>query len=373
MLKSAPSVSSYPLESTWIEIKKDVFKRNLWQLKKDLKGTKICLPIKANAYGHGLLQIARWAKEEQVDYLAVSSLSEGIKLREAGLNTIPILVMGAFQSEQIQSLVDYELDLSISSFHKAQEVQRLMSSFSKKARVHLEIETGMNRTGSRFETSKRIYDYLQKEPCFEIVGIYSHLALSEDIDHPLTKKQIALFDRWIKSCPYPHLFHLANSSATVLCPSIHYSMVRPGLLCFGLCPKELSLKYASCFSLKSRVSFFKVIEKGESVGYGTSYIAQKQTRIATVPIGYGDGYRRALSNVGEVLIRSKRYPIVGHICMDQLMVDLNQGEAYVGDEVVLIGQQGEECITVQEIAKLCQTIPYEILTGFNERIPRYVT
>jgi alanine racemase len=211
-------------------------------------------------------------------------------------------------------------------------------------------------------------------PCFEIAGIYSHLATADQPNDPFALQQIASFQELLRY-PQFHSYpaHLANSGGVIHYPASHLDMVRPGLLSFGYLPESSppSLQgIAPCFSLKSRVSYFKVVERGAGIGYGRTYITDKQTRIATIPIGYGDGFRRALSNRGSVLIRGRRFLIAGNICMDQLMVDIGNGEAYVGDEVVLIGAQGFEEIKLTEIAQLCDTIPYEVLCSFNERIQR---
>jgi alanine racemase len=167
--------------------------------------------------------------------------------------------------------------------------------------------------------------------------------------------------------------HIANSGGTIYYPEAHLDMVRPSLATFGYipqdCPPALQ-EIQPCFSLKAKVSYFKVVAAGEGISYGHSYVTAKQTRIVTVPVGYGDGYRRSLSNKGAVLIRGKRFPIIGTICMDQFMVDVGDHEVYVGDEVVLIGKQGDEEITLKEISRLCETVPYEILCLLNERIPR---
>ena len=333
---------------------------------------KVCLPIKANAYGHGLIQVAQLACEAGLDYLAVSNLYEGICLRQAHIQ-LPILVLGPFQTEQIESLIEYDLEFSISSLFKAQSVQKVACALKKQAKVHLEIETGMNRSGSRPQTSDEIYAYLCSDPHFNLKGVYSHLAIAEDVDDPLNNLQQKSFQNWVQDKPSKMLYHLANSAALIFSPQTHYSMVRPGLISYGYLPANFSGKkeVRSAFSLKSKVSYFKVVEANSFISYSKSYRTKKQTRIATIPIGYGDGYPRVLSNRAEVLVRGRRYPIIGSICMDQLMVDLENGEAYVGDEVTLIGRQHSEEITVEEIAKLAQTIPYEILTQFNERLARF--
>jgi alanine racemase len=246
----------------------------------------------------------------------------------------------------------------------------------KKCRIHLEVDTGMQRTGVRSITAQALFDHLRKQNCFEIVGIYSHLATADSPGDPFALKQIVEFQALIQEPPFqeaPLIRHIANSGGTVFFPQAHLDMIRASLVTFGYPPDNCPMEWnevAPCFSLKAKVSYFKVVSPGEGISYGHSHVTKKQTRIVTVPVGYGDGYRRCLSNRGCVLIRGRRFPIVGTICMDQFMVDVQDEEVYVGDEVVLIGSQGSESISLMEIAHLCDSIPYEILCLFNERLPR---
>ncbi len=355
---------------TWIEVDLNQFRKNLAIIRSHIGNRRFCLPVKANAYGHGLIAIGKAAEGAGIDCLGVSCLQEGVQLRRAGI-AVPILVLGAIHEDQVEDLVRFNLEFSISSKFKADLVAKKLSG---KCRVHLEVETGMQRTGVRCETAIQLIQHLRKFSCFEIAGVYSHLATADKPNDSFALKQIAVFRELL--C-HPHFqglfFHLANSGGVTHYPEAHLDMVRPGLISFGYLPENAPFSLsaiAPCFSLKSRVSYFKVVEKGVGIGYGHTYTTQKQTRIATIPIGYGDGYRRALSNRGSVLIRGHRFPIAGAICMDQLMVNVGDQEAYVGDEVVLIGKQGAEEIKLTDIAALCDTIPYEVLCSFNERIPR---
>jgi len=227
----------------------------------------------------------------------------------------------------------------------------------------------MQRTGVRPITATHLIQHLKTLSCFEIVGIYSHLATADSPNDPFALQQIAAFQDLIRQPPFHGLTaHIANSGGVAHYPQSHLDMVRPGLMVYGYSSLPTLIP---CFSLKSKVSYFKVVPPGSGVSYGHTYTTHKETRIVTIPIGYGDGYRRALSNRGSVLIRGKRFPIVGAICMDQFMVDVGSAEVYVGDEVVLIGKQGDQEIKLTEIAELCDTIPYEVLCLFNERIPRF--
>jgi alanine racemase len=358
---------------TWIEVDLDQFRKNLIILRKHIGQSRFCLPVKANAYGHGLVGIGKAAAEVGVDYLGVSCLQEGVKLRQAGIAT-PILVLGAIHEDQVDELVRFNLEFSISSKFKADLVAKKISGA---CRVHLEVETGMQRTGVRCSTALELIEYLNQFPCFKVVGIYSHLATSDHPDDPFALQQIQAFRELVKKPPFQNLLtHIANSGGVAHYPESHLDMVRPGLMAYGYLPPRspISLsEVAPCFFLKSKVSYFKVVDAGVGISYGHTYRTKKQTRIVTVPIGYGDGYRRALSNKGSVLIRGQRFPIAGSICMDQFMVDVGDAEIYVGDEVVLIGRQGNQEIKLTEITQLCDTIPYEVLCSFNDRIPRIYT
>jgi len=230
----------------------------------------------------------------------------------------------------------------------------------------------MGRVGVNANEARVFIGQIARFPGIKVPGIYSHLATADKPQDSLAIKQIQAFQDLIKDVPL--IRHLANSGGTVYFPEAHLDMVRPSLITFGYvpepCPASLQ-EIKPCFSLKAKVSYFKVVKPGEGISYGHSYVTTKQTRIVTIPVGYGDGYRRSLSNKGSVLIRGKRFPICGTICMDQFMVDVGDQEVFVGDEVVLIGKQGNEEITLKEVAQLCDTIPYEILCMFNERIPRF--
>lgn len=358
---------------SWIEIDLAQFRQNIRIVKKYLGKTSLCLPVKADAYGHGLIHIAKVAEEEKVDYLAVAHLEEGAILRENGIK-LPILVLGAIHEDQIPLLLHYELEITISSKFKADLLAARCLQLKKSCKIHLEVDTGMRRTGVRPSTAIELYHYLKTIKAFKFVGIYSHIASSENAQDKIAAHQIEQFSELIHILQDKSvLYHINSSSSSIFFSEANLGMARPSLLIFGYPPKGAKAPFDQikpCFSLKSKVSYFKVVEKGEGVSYGHSHVTSKRTRIVTIPIGYGDGYRRCLSNKASVLIRGKKFPIVGNICMDQFMVDIGDDEAYVGDEVVLIGHQELEEISLLEIASLCKTIPYEILCLFNRRLPR---
>lgn len=358
----------------WIEIDLIQFKNNIQHLKKLFSPSLFCLPVKANAYGHGIVEMAKAAQEAGVDYLAVAHCQEGVILRNHGIH-IPILVLGAIHEDQLNDLLDHRLEVSLSSQFKAELLASRAKERNLECLVHLEVDTGMQRTGVRCETALKLFKYLEEQPCFQIVGIYSHMALSDTPHHPFNQTQLEAFEELLKQAPFKGkklLKHLANSAGALHFSQSRWDMVRASMISFGY-PSTKDPRVAPiapCFSLKAKISYFKVVEAGVGISYGHSYITQRKTRIVTVPVGYGDGYRRSLSNKAQVLIRGKRFPIVGTICMDQFMVDVGEHEVHVGDEVVLIGKQGQEEISLIEISTLCDTIPYEILCQFNNRLPR---
>lgn len=359
----------------WIEIDLDQFAANIKALKAYLPQQKVCLIVKANAYSHGLVPIAQAAVQHGIEYLAVAHLQEGAMLREAGI-TAPILVLGAIHEDQLPDLLHYNLEFTISSHYKAELVAKLCQHSGQKAHIHIEVETGMQRTGMRPETALALIKKLPTWGCFELKGIYSHLANSDTPNEPFCHKQIAIFQDFTTQVRqwFPGVIaHIANSGGILHYPDSYFDMVRIGILLFGYtCPPQhpLAQSIQPFFSIKAKISFFKAVEQGQGIGYGLSYQTSHFTRIITVPVGYGDGLRRALSNKGVVLIRGKRYPIAGRVCMDQFMVDIGMNEAYVGDEVIIIGKQENEEITLEEMAKLADTIPNDILCGFNDRLPR---
>lgn len=367
---------------TCIEISKIKLIQNVLNIKYFINrvnnAIKICIPLKANAYGHDISLVSK-VLEEYVDYFAVAMLSEAIVLRNLGI-TKSILIFGAYTDNQIVDLVNNNVEITISSLYKAKLMVDYCKLHNKKVKVHIKVDTGMSRVGIKAENAKELIDYvLSNNQYIQLVGVYSHLVNSEYINDSITNNQINLFKsivEYVKSRDNAIICHLANSGGVLNYSDSYFDMVRPGILTYGYKPSSdlklnnLDLLVQPVLSLKSHVTYFKVVAKGTGISYNHTYHTLNQTRILTIPIGYGDGYRRSLSNIGEVIVRSKKYTIVGNICMDMLMVDIGQDEAYVGDEVILVGSDGNNTIYLDDIAKLCNTITYEILCGFNVRIPR---
>ena len=300
---------------TRIRVDLDALSHNLRAIRAHVRVPVMAI-IKANAYGHGLLPVALHLQSQGVEQLGVAFVEEGIALRRAGV-TVPILVLGGIFGRQVAQFIAHDLEVTVSSLDKLRQVEAAAEAMGRKAVVHLKIDTGMERIGVHSYSCAAFIESACASPWCEIKGIYSHLACADD-------------------------------------PAAHRTIdLRPTL------------------SLVSQVVYFKVVKAGHPVSYGATWKSERDTRVVTIPIGYGDGFSRALSSRGAVLIRGERHPIVGRICMDQFMVDLGPDEvAHNEDEVVLIGTQDGEAIRTEDVARLAGTIPYEILTGLNERIPR---
>ncbi len=340
-------------------------------------GVPVMAVVKANAYGHGLVPVAKHLEAIGVDQLGVAFLEEGIALRQAGVRT-PILVMGGIFGPQAAKFIAHDLEVTVSSLDKLRQMEAAAEAAGRKAVVHLKIDTGMERIGVHSYSAGPFIEAAVASRWCSVKGVYSHLACADDPESPMTALQV---ERFAEACahferlgaPMP-VRHLANSGGVLHFPETWLDMVRPGIVVYGVLPDPASratLDLRPALSLLSQVVYFKVVKAGRPVSYGATWAPRQDTRVVTVPIGYGDGWPRALSSRGEVLIRGTRDPVVGRICMDQFMVDIGGGSAFNEDEVVLIGRQGREAIRVEDVAATAGTIPYEILTGLNLRIPRH--
>lgn len=339
---------------------------------------RVMATIKANAYGHGLVPVGRYLAQQGVDYFAVAFVEEAQALRAAGIKT-PILVFGGFLAEQIPLFLQYDLTITASSVEKLQQIDRVAAGLGRQARIHLKFDTGMGRVGVQYATAKTLLDAVADCTHCEIEGIYSHLANADEADLTHARLQAARFAdilAYNQLCgnPKPRWRHLANSAAICQLPETHYDIVRAGILLYGVYPSpkvERTVAVKPALRWRSRVVYFKIQPADHPVSYGSTWRHDQPARIVTVPVGYGDGYFRAISDRGKVLINGRRYPIVGRVCMDQFMVHIGQDSAYNGDEVILLGESdtGEQ-ITIEELSEWAGTIPYEILTNINGRVPR---
>ncbi|MCC7430451.1 alanine racemase [bacterium] len=362
---------------TYAEIDLNALKHNFEVVKKLCNQKGIIATVKANAYGHGIIQVSKTLVEAGTDYLGVGFLEEGLLLRRNGF-TVPILVLGGVLFSQVQKFLEHDLEITISSLGLAYSVNKQAEKFGKKAKIHLKFDTGMNRIGINFEKARFVLSKIKTLQNIELVGIYSHFAVSDLEDKSFTELQISRFCEIRQIANELEIstkfFHIANSGGIINHQKSVFDLVRAGIMLFGISPVETkipTLDLIPVMSFKSKVVFLKEVKAGEGISYGLTYQTMETSKIATIPVGYGDGYTRLLSNKSCVLIRGKRFPVVGTICMDQLMVNLgNDSEIQIGDEVVLYGKQGSEEITINEIAKLVGTIPYEITCWLARRVPR---
>ncbi len=361
---------------TRIVVDLDVLAGNLRAIRAHV-GVPVMAIVKANAYGHGLVPVAHHLQAQGVEQLGVAFVEEGMALRRAGI-TVPILVLGGILGRQVTQLIQHDLEITVSSLDKLRKVEAAAERLGRKAVVHLKIDTGMERIGVHSYSCGPMIEAAAASSWCTVKGVYSHLACADDPTSAMTALQL---ERFQEACahferigaPMP-IRHLANSGGVLHYPETWLDMVRPGIMLYGVLPDpdaHRTVDVKPALSLISQVVYFKTVLAGHPVGYGATWAPPHDTHVVTVPIGYGDGYPRALSNCGEVLIRGQRRPIVGRLCMDQFMVDLGpDGSAYVEDDVVLIGTQGGETISVEDVAKRAGTIGYEILTRLNERVPR---
>lgn len=365
-----------PCSPTIAEIHLNHLTHNIKRLKEHSKAPKLMGVVKANAYGHGMLPVAQHLASLGVDYLGVAVLEEGITLRKAGIKT-PILVFGGVLSSQIPHFIQWNLEFTIASLQQLRWIEDVTTGTSSIARIHLKIDTGMERIGVSRSHTLPLIDAILKSSCCEMTGIYSHLACSDDPESHMTLNQLEQFQEVLqvlkaKDIPMP-LRHLANSGGVLHFPETHFDMIRPGIIMYGAYPSPLAhkvLDVKALMTLKSQVVFNKTVPAYHPVSYGATWESKHPVRIATVPVGYGDGYRRALSSKGKVLIHGKEYPVVGRVCMDQIMINLEADTVHNGEEVILIGSQDKAQISADQMSEWVGTISYEILTGIAERVPR---
>jgi alanine racemase len=359
---------------TWAEINLNNLSYNLKQIKELLSpSTRIMVTIKADAYGHGLIPVARRLVSDGVDFLGVASIDEGIKLRDEGVG-LPILILGLILKKDIAPVFRYKLTTTVSDEEFALFLNHKARRFGKPVNVHIKVDTGMGRIGVLHQDAEKLVKKIHKLKFINIEGIFTHFAFA-DMNKRFTLYQIDLFNRLIqglyKGGINIPLVHAANSMGIIDYKGSHFNMVRPGLVIYGLRPTQnLEIKLKPVLSLKTRVIFIKKVPRGYGISYGHDYVTKKDTKIVTLPIGYGDGYPRNLSNKAPVLIGGRRFKVCGRVCMDQIMVDVGDFPVKIGDEVALIGSQGKNKITAEELARICETIPYEIVCGLGSRIPR---
>ncbi|WP_027356504.1 alanine racemase [Desulfofundulus thermocisternus] len=362
----------------WAEVNLGAIAHNIREIRKLIQpGTKLMAVVKADAYGHGAIPVARVALASGAQYLAVAILDEALALRREGI-TAPILILGYTPPEQACILVEYDLTQTVFSLEVARAISAAAETAGKIVRVHIKVDTGMGRIGVFPDEAPEFAEAISRLPGIFIEGVYTHMACADERDKTYTYWQFRRFKEALagikaRGLTIP-LKHVANSATTLDLPEMHLDMVRTGIIMYGLWPSSevrrvIDLKPA--MQLKARVAYIKRVPAGTSISYGRKFTTNSPSIIATLPLGYADGWSRLLSNKAEVLIHGQRAPLVGRVCMDQCMVDVTRiPGVQPGDEVVLFGVQGEQFLPVEEVASHIGTINYEMVCMISKRVPR---
>ncbi len=370
-----------PDRPTWLEIDLGAIGRNT-QLVKEIVGpdVRVLVSLKADAYGHGAQRVARTVLRNGATWLGVATLSEAVPLREAGIDA-PILIFGYAANWQAREVVRHDLRATIYSLETARMLSRAATDLGRDVRVHVKIDTGMARLGLRSEDVTGIiafFEELRELPGLHVEGVFTHFATADSTDQSYARRQLARFHTVLRALDVrglrPPLVHAANSAALLTIPEARFDLVRPGVAVYGLHPSDevrLPDAFRPALAFKTQAAQVKDIPVGEGISYGATYITATPTRIAVLPVGYADGFRRAPANWGEVLIRGQRAPLVGRVCMDQCMIDVTHVPGVrTGDEVVLIGRQGDDELAADAVARRLGTISYEVVAELLARVPR---
>ena len=326
---------------TWAEIDLSALEFNFRQVKRIIgRRIKVMAVIKCDAYGHGLLPIAKRLTKLGADYLGVASIDEAILLRKNKIN-LPILILGNILNKDIEPVIKYNLTQTISEYQLAWRLNREAQKIGKVNKIHIKVDTGMGRLGILYKEAPEFIKRINRLPNLKIEGLFTHFPCA-DCDFEFTHYQIDIFNQLVDDLKKIgiefSLLHAANSMGIIQHPGSHFNLVRPGLMLYGIPPRQgLDIKLRPTLSLKSRIIYLKRMPSGQGISYGRSYITKKETTVAILPIGYGDGYPRNLSNRADVLIKGRRFRISGVVCMDQIMLDVGDSQVKVGDEAVLIG------------------------------------
>lgn len=364
---------------TVIEIDLDAISHNVKQLIQHLpKGKQIMAVVKANAYGHGAIQVARAALEAGATYLAVAMVDEGIELRRAGIEA-PILILGYTPMHAVADAIHHRISLTVFSEEILREVEVIAARLQKKATIHVKVDTGMGRLGLQPQEAVSFINKALQSPHLIVEGLFTHFATADEVDKSYTydqEEQFAMVASGLEKLGIKlPLVHSTNSAAAIDLPDHAYDMIRLGISLYGYYPskdvdhRQVKLKPALTF--KTKIVHLKQLPAGRGISYGKTYMTRGDEWIATIPVGYADGFSRQLSNRGHALVNGIKVPVIGRVCMDQVMLDVTQAmPVKITDEVVLYGKQGNNQITVDEVANQLQTINYEITSVLSHRIPR---
>lgn len=373
MVLDSPQANGWWGRPLWVEIDLDALSFNVVSLKRQAGPAAMAVVVKANGYGHGALGVARAVLEAGAERLAVICVDEGEQLRRAGI-TAPILVMGHSPVSDARRVVELGLTPTVNAQEMGRALAREADAAGVRQPVHVKVDTGLNRYGASPQEVVPLAEALREMPSLEVEGIFTHFASADEGDKRFTLEQYTIFRAVVEKLPWIPIRHVSNTATLLDRPEMSLDMVRPGVGVYGLYPSRhvsRSLKLRPVLSLKSRIIRLTSLAPGDSVSYGRTWRANRPSIIGLVMCGYGDGLPRSLSNRGSLLVGGRRVPVAGRVCMDMCMVDVTDvPDVAEGDEVVIIGRQGEAEITVDEVADLCGTISYEILCGISARVPR---
>ena len=359
----------------------NAIRHNIREIKNKLKqDTKLMLIIKADAYGHGAVPIAKAIRKDHfADAYGVAIIEEAVELRKAGIDT-PILVLGYTPKEQYPLVVTYNVTQTIFQYEMAKELSREAKRQGKTAKIHIKLDTGMSRIGFCYqEESIQEIKRISELENIQIEGLFSHFAQADEIDRTSTRKQLERYSNFVHRLEeegiHIPLKHISNSAGILEYTEAELDMVRCGIATYGIYPSDTvskkEVRLIPAMELKTHVIFVKEVEAGVGISYGATYVTKKKTRVATIPVGYADGYSRNLSNCGKVIIHGKLAPIIGRICMDQFMVDVSDiDQVKQGDTVTLLGRDGDAYISAEELSEWSHSFPYELVCTVGKRIPR---
>lgn len=365
----------------WAEIDLRAIADNVGRMQEAAPGAKVMAVVKADAYGHGLIEVSRAARIGGADWLGVALLQEGLDLRAAG-DTGPLFAWLSTPGDQFAACIAADIDLNVSAEWMLSEIVAAAKSLDTTARIHLKIDTGLGRGGSTphdWSTLLKAAAAAASRGEVEIVGIWSHFAYADSPNHPTITRQLEAFDDAIEIARRlgvePQLRHIANSAATLTLPEAHYDMVRPGIAVYGISPGDAvgtsrSLGLRPAMTMGASLAQVKRLPAGHGISYGHEYVTERETTVAVVPLGYADGIDRSATNAGPVLVAGRVRPIAGRVCMDQFVLDLGDDIAAAGDEVLLFGSGSRGEPTAADWARVCDTIAYEIVTRIGPRVPR---
>jgi len=368
---------SAPPRPAWAEIDLDAIRHNVGSVRARLTGgAGVMAVVKANGYGHGDVRVARAALGAGASGLGVILVDEGVRLREEGIDA-PVLLLHEAPAERVDEAIANDLTPTVFTEQGIAVAGEAAERAGRDVNVHLKIDTGLNRLGALPERLDEIVTALGKEPRLHVEAVFTHFAFADEPGNPFIDTQLERFagacERLARRGLHPPVRHVANSAAALTRPDAHFDLVRLGIAMYGLSPGpdcDEEMTYEPAMSLKALAARVERIAAGEAISYGHRYRLKRESTIVSIPLGYADGWPRALGGNAEALIGGRRYPAVGTVCMDSFMVDLGDDTCEVGDEVVLIGEQGDERIGADDLARALGTINYEVVTRIGSRVPR---